>query len=532
MHVRGSMRSMLWVDTIVSEIKEARKDAISAGESLVVRDEKTASGRVHVGSMRGVAIHGAIADALNKEDIPAAFKYEINDFDPMDGLPSYLDKDAYAPHMGKQLYNIPAPDGSDQNFAEYYAAEFKSVIAEAGFTPEFYNASELYLSGKMDEVIRLALENAPVIREIYKKTSGAVKAEDWLPLNVVCQNCGKIGTTIAIAFDGEEVTYECREDLVDWARGCSHTGSVSPFGGNAKLPWKVEWPAKFRVLGVAIEGGGKDHSTRGGARDVANHIAREVFQYEPPFDIPYEFFLVDGKKMASSKGAGASSREVVDLLPRKIFRLALLGTRPMRAINFDPAGTTIPTLYDRYDEISEKYWAGTNDDDARLYEVVHQYDPPERYYRMRFSQVAFLVQMPHLDIFEEAKQEKGASLTDIEKGELHERSDYAKRWLASCASSRYVFELQDALPNIEFSEKQKEVFKSIHAFVSEREDVSGEELHQQLHEIKESVSIEPKELFSGLYQAFLGRDSGPQAGWFLSVLPREMLLERLSEASS
>jgi lysyl-tRNA synthetase class I len=42
---------MLWVDKIVADIT---KDA-SPGQKFIVRDEKTASGRVHIGSMRGVA---------------------------------------------------------------------------------------------------------------------------------------------------------------------------------------------------------------------------------------------------------------------------------------------------------------------------------------------------------------------------------------------------------------------------------------------------------------------------------------------
>ena len=46
---------MFWGDRIVSEIKNKYAKEIASGKKLVVRDEKTASGRVHVGSMRGVA---------------------------------------------------------------------------------------------------------------------------------------------------------------------------------------------------------------------------------------------------------------------------------------------------------------------------------------------------------------------------------------------------------------------------------------------------------------------------------------------
>ncbi|HEY4510795.1 MAG TPA: lysine--tRNA ligase, partial [Candidatus Paceibacterota bacterium] len=266
---------MFWGDTLADKIESRFAARVRAKEPLIIRDEKTASGRVHVGSMRGVAIHGLVSDILTERGVSNTFLYEINDFDPMDGLPVYLDEKTFGPHMGEQLYKIPSPDPSAQNFAEYFGGEFSRVIQGTGFSPTLYRASELYLSGRMDEVIRLALERADRIRDIYKRVSGAERPAGWLPLSVVCEKCGKIGTTRAYDFDGETVAYMCEPDAVSWARGCGHKGRVSPFRGNAKLPWKVEWPAKFKVVGVHIEGAGKDHSTKGGARDVADHISKE-----------------------------------------------------------------------------------------------------------------------------------------------------------------------------------------------------------------------------------------------------------------
>src|SRR6185312_6863624 len=149
------------------------------------------------------------------------------------------------------------------------------------------------------------------------------------------------------------------------------------------------WPAKWKVYGVMVEGGGKDHSTKGGSRDVGNHIAREVYRYEPPFDIPYEFFLVGGKKMSSSKGRGSSAKDIAALVPPKILRLALLGKDINQAINFDPEGDTIPVLYDQYDKLAENFWAQTKDDYARLFEFIHpDRKIPQQSALPRFSQVA------------------------------------------------------------------------------------------------------------------------------------------------
>ncbi len=524
---------MFWGENIVEKIQGRYKDKIASGEAIIIRDEKTASGRVHVGSMRGVAIHGVVAELLESQAIAVRYLYEINDFDPMDGLPVYLDKAVFLPYMGKPLCAIPSPDGKATNFAEYFAQEFISVIKDAGFTPEYYRSSEVYKAGRYNEVIRLALEQAEKIREIYKRVSGAVKPEDWLPLQVVCEQCGKIGTTKVTAFDGEKVAYTCKEDLVEWAKGCGYHGQISPFDGRAKLPWKVEWAAKFKVIGVDVEGCGKDHSTRGGSRGIADAISREVFGYEPPIDIPYEFFLVGGKKMSSSKGAGSSSREVADMLPTQLFRFLFISKDPKRVIDFIPDGDTFPLLYDLYDTFAESYFSQVNDDHARIFELAHPQDLQERlvkHFLPRFSLIAYLVQMPHLDYLVEIEKLKGAPLTELDTEEALERATYAKKWLTQYAPEGYRYTLQyETVPAaaLTFSSAQKVALQMLLEYIESQEKLDGQGLHAELHAIKEKTGINPKDFFSALYVSFLGKESGPKAGWFLSVLERSFLISRL-----
>ncbi len=525
---------MFWADRIAQEIKEKVTPRRGAGKPILIRDEKTASGRVHVGSMRGVAIHGALAAALTDMGVANEFKYEINDFDPFDGLPNYLDASVYGPLLGSQLYKTPSPDPSAPNFAEFYGEEFKKVITDSGYHPEFYRASELYLSGKMDEAIRLVITHAKRIGEIYKEVSGSQKVSEWLPINVICENCGKVSMTKASDFDGETVAYTCVAVKLDWGGiGCGHEGRVSPFGGKAKLPWKPEWAAKWYVLGVDVEGAGKDHSTKGGARDVANHIARDVFGIEPPFDVPYEFFLVGGQKMSSSKGRGSSAREIADLVPPKIFRLALLGKEINQAFNFDPEGETIPTLFDQYDKLADSFAAGVQDDYARLFRLVenNMESEPSVPFRMRFSQLAFAVQMPHIDLYKAAEELKGSALTDADKAELDERARYAKNWLTSYAPEKYRFALQETLPEAasSLSTLQKQALTRIKELLEK--STSPEDLHTGIHALKDELSIPAGELFSAIYLAFLGKKEGPKAGWFLATLDKTFALTRLEEAA-
>ncbi len=525
---------MFWADKITEEIKEKYAEKIKSGKPLVIRDEKTMSGRVHVGSLRGVAIHGLIPEILSEQKIANRYLFEINDFDPMDGLPVYLDQEKFKSYMGMPLCNVPSPDGRAKNYAEYFAGEFTQVIKEAGFTPEHYRNSDLYKQGKYNETIKLALENAEKIKEIYRKVSGSEKGNEWLPVQMICEKCGKIGTTKAIAFEGQKVEYVCEENMVKWAKGCGYHGKNSPFDGNAKLPWKVEWAAKFKVLNVDIEGAGKDHSTRGGSREIAEAISREVFGHIPPFNIPYEFFQVGGKKMSSSKGAGSSSKEVADLLPPELLRLLLLGKEPRKVIEFIPDGDTIPILYDLYDKMAESYFKNEEGDYARIFKLMHiaREEKLKPRFLPRFSQMAFIVQTAHLDNYAAVEKMKEAPLTAEDKKEVDYRADYVRRWLEKFAPEDYRYELQEkTVPEgaRNFSADQKKALGLILQYIQSQEKLDGQLLHTKLHEIKEQTGINPKELFSAIYLSFLGKPSGPKAGWFLNVLDKEFLEKRLAE---
>jgi lysyl-tRNA synthetase class 1 len=531
---------MFWGDRIIKDVKEKYASEIQKGTKLIIRDEKTLSGRVHVGSMRGIAIHGIMDELCKEAGIDHEFLFEFNDYDPMDGLPVYLDAEKYKEHMGKPLCNVPSPDGIAANYAEYFGAEFAQVIESAGFHPKYYRSSELYKTGKYNEAIRLTLENAGTIRDIYKKVSGSVRADDWLPLSVVCEKCGKVGTTKARNFDGKTVEYTCGK-FVDWADGCDYSGRIDPYDGRAKLPWKVEWAAKFFILGVHVEGGGKDHSTKGGSREVAETICREVFKHEPPVNIPYEFFQVGGKKMSSSKGAGSSSKEIADLLPPELFRFLLIQKEPNKVIEFDPEGDTVPILFDNYDSYSKKYFTtkhdavtGWEDDFARAFYLAqvseNRASITERHLP-RFSTVAFISQMPHVDPAKEIEKLQEITLTEDDKKELAHRIEYVRRWVADFAPDEYKFEIQENAPESSknFSEIQKQALSQLLQYIESTPALDGQGLHTKMHEIKESTGIDPKEFFTAIYISILNRTSGPKAGWFLSVLDREFLIKRLKE---
>jgi lysyl-tRNA synthetase class 1 len=515
---------MFWVN------EEVEKILTRKAKSYLVTDYKTPSGKVHVGSLRGVLIHDAIYLGLKKAGVAAEYLFGFDDFDPMDGLPAYLDEKVYRQYMGLPLCHVPSPEPGYKSYAEYYAKDFLKVFNLLGAEPKIVWDSECYKKGDYNEAIKITLDNAAEIRKIYKEVSGSAKDADWHALNVVCPQCGKL-TTKVTGWDGKLVTFSCEPQMVVWAAGCGYQGKISPFDGNAKLPYKLAIVARWLFRGTQVELAGLDHYTKGGSFYVATEIARKVFKIEPAFGHIYEWLMIDGgKKMSSSTGVGMSASDIVDFLPAELVRFLMMRTRAKTRIEFTLDGEAVPRLYDELDRCIDAYLVDPESDFGQAYKYSKLTNNQPLAYRLRFSKIAYLLQMPRADVFEYAETEKGSKLTAAEKAEIKTRVEYAKKWLSTYAPDNYKFEVLAELPKVELSAKQKGVLAKLLEIFSQKKKWLGEELHTQIHEIKKTEEVEPKELFSAIYQIFLGKDSGPQAGWLLASLDPEFVVKRLNEA--
>jgi lysyl-tRNA synthetase class 1 len=108
----------------------------------------------------------------------------------------------------------------------------------------------------------------------------------------------------------------------------------------------------------------------------------------------------------------------------------------------------------------------------------------------------------------------------------------ARRWLTTYAPDHYRFEVRKSLPETAaaLAPRQREYLGRVAEALSTRA-WSGDEFHAYLHALKEEMGLSPREAFGAIYQAFLGKDSGPQAGWFLTALDPQFVLGRLREAA-
>jgi lysyl-tRNA synthetase class 1 len=517
---------LFWADALAKEL-------VAATPQQVVSDAKTPSGEIHVGALRGVILHDIAYKALLDAGAEVEYVYRFDDFDPMDSVPEELAQ-RFSGFMGKPLCDIPSPMEGYKSYAECYASRFKDVFNKLGCNPRIVWSSHDYKNGKFNSLIRTALENSEQIRKINETVSGGKKTSNWLPIHVLCESCGRIGTTQASDFDGKTVAYHCAGST--YVKGCGHDGRRSPFDGGSKLTWKVQWAAQFKLYGVTVEGAGKDHYTTGGSHEVASLLCKKIFDYPVPEGIPYEFFLVGGKKMSTSKGTGSTAVEIAQLVSPQIIRFLIARYKPRTAINFSPYADTIPKLYDDYDWFAEAYFkrkVSRDPDEPRIYSFSQvsedQRLKPTDCWKPSFSLVAYLMQVPHVQIEQAMAKAKGAALTQMETAELKEREAAARAWLDNYADDSEKLSL---LPQAEGVRAFYSLTKEQQNALAEFADYLSVETNQakqaeKVREISSKYGVSVKDFFQAAYSILVGRSQGPRLLPFLAALDRQFVVQRL-----
>ncbi len=530
-----------WADKGVEEIKRKVEHDPQLKERVkktgyYVYDEKTPSGKIHIGSGRGWIISDVVAKALRDAGLKAKFVLSSDDHDPYDKPNKELDS-SWDKYLGMSFRDIPSPVKGHKSFGDYYFSLVTDKFKEYGIECELESTGEEYEKGIFNDAIKIVLDNSDKIKKIYSDMYGddAVGANRW-PFNIKCKKCGKIATTNVTGWDGKEVEYECG-DVVKWAKGCGHKGKRSPYNGNGKMPWKVEWPAKWFAKKVIIEYAGKDHFSAMGARDFGVKVADQVFDFTPPYPSTrkksgkgYEFFHVGGHKMSTSKGFGVGFAEITENIPAKILRYLLIKSRPGSVIDFDPfKDNDLILLFDRYDKMERIYFGvdKVSEDETRkqkrMYELAYVGALPKKIpVQVPFTYAATTLQIAlDEDVAISMLQESGhvpQKLNKVQVEQVKERLRTAKNWVDTFASEQYKFTLVDKV-KIKLKANEK---KAISAIVN-KVGIDAKELHEAIYAISKNESIEPKDFFKLFYNALIGKDRGPRLASFLTTIGKERL---------
>jgi len=514
---------MHWADVLADELlKDGKKHVLATGI--------TPSGPIHIGNMREILTTDAVYRCLKKRGGDTELIYIADDFDPLRKVYPYLPK-SYEKYVGMPISDIPCPCGKHDSYADHFLISFLNSLKEIGVKPHVYRASKMYKSGDYNEAIQIAMENTGKIKEIIQKISKRQLPKGWIPFNIRCEKCKKMTSAKAVLYDFPIIEYAC---------DCGYKGEVDiRKGGVGKLPWRVDWPARWKMLGVTFEPFGKDLGTVGGARDTGEKIVEDVYGYPAPRYTVYEFIMLKGKgAMHSSKGTALSAGEMLDMTPPEVLRFLLMNNQPSKHLMFD-SGLGLLNLADEYDRLERVYFGKEEEtkgmkDLNKTYELSQPYTVPKNIpYQLPYRHLVTIIQIGQSwDKVKKILLRTGQipkELSSEDEEHLKQRTKHVGYWLENFAPDMVKFKVKKNMPKVDLNSEQKRFLSSL---IETLLSISweAEDIHNAIYEASEEQKITIKQAFKTIYQIVLGQEKGPRAGYFLSNLDRSFVLNRVKEA--
>ncbi len=508
------MEDLYWADRVAAKVLESHK-----GKIITLETGITPSGPFHVGHLREMIITDAVRRALVEQGAKTRFIYFVDDLDNLRKLYPFLPAE-FEKHVGKPISQIPAPDGSGNSYADYFLAPFHSALKELGIEVDILYAHDYYGSGKMTAVIDEALEHRDTIAEILSRVSGRKLEEDWQPFEPLDVTTGKIrGNKITeVDTKNHRVEYVASDGTQIWADYAK---------GQGKLPWRVDWPARWALLDVAFEPFGKEHAAAGGSFDVGREIIEKVYGRRPPMNEIYEHIYLAGqsKKMSASLGNLVSLEDFLQVVPAPVARYFILRSRNERHLVFDP-GKGLVHLTDEFARLEAKVADGQASPIEKSMLAYSQISSQRATVEVPFSHLVNIVQAARGQMAEIQRLLKRTG-HEVEGSSDNLKAQIAKvqKWLELYAPEDCKFSLLKEPPKLALSPPEIKLLSVAQTALEEGKE--GQDLHNAIYSAGQTVGLAPRQTFQVFYRIFLGKDSGPKLGFFLTLLERDFVSRRL-----
>ncbi|MEM5836426.1 MAG: lysine--tRNA ligase [Candidatus Aenigmatarchaeota archaeon] len=522
-----------WPDQVAKELVKkwkVKKQVITTGTSM--------SGEPHIGSANDVVRGHAVYLALKRMKVSAELVWVSDDMDPLRSVPKDLPKELVN-YLGVPVCFIPDFWSCHKNFAEHFEEKFIQQLKTLLIEPKILKGIEMYKKGMYNNLIKLAMKKREKIVKILNNFRTTPLPEDWYPVDVICEKCGKISTTRILKYEEKKasVEYECVEEATLLKKkyevnGCGYKGKTSILNGKAKLTWRVEWPARWVILKTTCEPFGKEHAAAGGSWDTGKEIVK-ILGWKPPYPLVYEHFLVNGQKMSKSLGNVITVPDMLKYMKPEHLRYWMFQGRLTIAKDIN-LKQMVPSIWNEFDKAERIYFglqsSGNERKDnnfKRAYElaVVKPKEASSVYVPFEVmveivkilpekDQVEFAVRK--LKEYRRLKEENGKI-----KEEVAKRIEFAKRWYEDFGKIKEEVE-------VKIGEKEKAAIAELIKIV-EREE-SGEEIQKNIFEIARKFDIKIPNFFKLLYKIILNSESGPKLGFYIIERGKEEILKKLKEA--
>jgi lysyl-tRNA synthetase, class I len=520
-------KSTHWADITADKIVRER----GPKEHYTCASGITPSGTVHIGNFREIISVELVARALAQKGEKVRFIYSWDEYDVFRKVPKNMPKqELLETYLRKPITLVPDVLGQEESYARKNEKDLEDLLPLVGIEPEYLYQAKRYRASLYAQGIRTALENRDVIRRELDAHRTAPLADDWWPASVFCTACDR-DTTRVTGWDGEwGLSYEC---------DCGNVETVDLKSTPAvKLPWRIDWPMRWKEEGVDFEPAGKDHHSEGGSFDTAKLTGKEVYGHEPPVTFQYDFIRIKGGagKISSSSGEVVSLKDVLEVYQPEVIRYLFAGTRPNSefAISFD---LDVLKVYEDYDKCERNYFQKPETEkamkkwekQARIYELSQVRDVPETIpYQIQIRHLCNLLQTNSGDI-----DAVIAFLGDISEDQLEKfrnRAECAWFWVKNYAPEDFRFSLREAgSPLPDMSDGERAAVRALGKLIADTMGTMPEkEWGNLVYDLMGEHSIESGDFFTLVYKTLIGKEKGPRLISFLHTIGKEKAAALLS----
>ena len=515
---------MHWADHTAQTLR-------ARGESQVIASGITPSGEFHVGHLREILTAEMIHRACLDAGMDSRYIFIVDSMDPLRRVYDFLSP-SYEQYIGHPLAYIPAPgpDGEpDQDggsYADHFLAPFLAALKQIGVEPEVVMNHETYESGAFADKTHSAIEQRDEIRRVIEEVSGREVPEDWFPYNPL----GSDGSIDGVSVTGYEHPY------VHWVDSNGIEGTSDIRTAQGKLPWRIDWAAKWGIHGITCEPAGKDHGAAGGSYDTGIPIC-EMLGSEPPHKMVYEWIQLKGMgPMSSSKGLTVGPMDALALVPPEIMRYVIARSKVGRHIDFD-TGPALFTTADEYERLVAEPPGGSNEELSRrqqiardtqlgalrLSQVKEGADPSDSIAGVSFRHLAMLAQIKSSDDDVWVSLRRSGHLEGDPGAPLAGRLRRMRNWVdGPHFPDAAKVEVQSSVSEevrTNLTDEQNAFLSSLSSAISDCE-WTAKAIGDCIRLVATEVGIDGREAYVALYWIILGKSHGPRVASIMAEMER------------
>ncbi|MEM4206316.1 MAG: lysine--tRNA ligase, partial [Nitrososphaerota archaeon] len=292
---------------------------------------------------------------------------------------------------------------------------------------------------------------------------------------------------------------------------------------DGKLPWKVEFAARWKLLDIRFEAYGKDIAD---SVKINDWVSKHILNFDPPMHVKYEMFLDSlGRKISKSTGNVFTPQMWFKYAtPQSLILLILkrsVGTRHISPL-------TIPRLMDELDYLEDVYFNKVKVNDKKeeaklkgLYEYCHNLKPPKNPsihipYRL-------LIELAH---YSPVGSKLEYILSKLQKYGYKIDEDVRKRVMFAINFVDDFGAKERRKTKIELSENERRVINDVLAAL--KASKTPDEVQASIFDSCRRNDINPPEIFRKMYMILFNRQSGPRLGTYLFDVGYERIKEILS----